>query len=220
MGRWGTKSESRGPGESEGGARAKGGTAPGGPRRHLSEGETRKLAETRRKRTPERGKRRPKALPLSYPPQDASLGSEFNLCLPRTFPRATPAQLQRPVSARTSAARRPPAAPPRGWRPAVPPRAALRAGPQGLPATGRRQAECPFAVEGRRGAGWSLGTHRAAVSPRDPPQPASRSPGSCRVPAQGRWPPPPPPRRPRDPLSQARLPEDHPAEDEGLLTPH
>lgn len=68
MGRWGTKSESRGPGESEGGARAKGGTAPGGPRHHPSEGETRKLAERRRKPTPERGKRRPKALPLSYPP--------------------------------------------------------------------------------------------------------------------------------------------------------
>lgn len=126
-----TESESRGWGEPEGGARAKGGTSPGGSRR-----------ERHRKPRPDRGNRAPKApAPL--------------LSIPGRIPEVrvqTVLLTQFPASAT-----RAPVAPglhtePRTRSPAQLPRPARPwgRGPQGLPATGQRQATSRFGLEGRR----------------------------------------------------------------------
>lgn len=196
MGRWGTKSESRDPESHRVGPEPREGplledrvaTSPKG--RHGSSGETEEADGGSRRRSGASADQRP--CPFRSRPWTPPWGPSSN-CAARALSREP-----HPRSRSTGSAHGP-ARPgrrqrprPGGGGPAVPPCAAPRAEPRGLPATGRLRAECPFAVEGPRAAGWSLGTHRAAVSPRDPPQPASRSPGSCRAPAQGRWPPPPP----------------------------
>lgn len=199
MGRWGTKSESRGPGESEGGARAKGGTAPGGSRRHPSKGETRKLAERRRKPTAGAGQAPIKGPAPLVPAPGHLLGVRVQPVPPAHFPASATRAAAAPGLRTDQRGLSPASCPAPGWGHGCP---ALR-GPEGGTARpsgdGAAGAECPLAVEERRGAGWSLGTHRAAVSPRDPPQPASRNPRSCHLRAQGRWPPPPPQPRPHRP---------------------
>lgn len=75
-----TESESRGWGEPEGGARAKGGTFPGGSRR-----------ERHRKPRPDGATVHQRPPPLSYPSLDTSLRSEFQVGSSRSFLRAPPA---------------------------------------------------------------------------------------------------------------------------------